>query len=171
MKIRTGDSVLIIAGKDKGKTGRVMRVLTDRNRVLVEGINIRTRHIRRQGDQAGQRVQFEGALSLSNVMLVDPKTKKPTRVGYVIDPKTGRKDRITKKSKEIIKGASKAEAKKESGKKTAGEKAAAPAKKAFWERGSSNVDTDMSQAKGQKSHIEHGTQTDMRPHASRSDNG
>ncbi len=163
MKIRTGDTVLIIAGKDKGKSGRVMRVLPTKNRVIVEGVNIRTKHIKRTPNQAGQKVQFEGALSLSNVQVVDPKTKKPTRIGYKVDPKTGHKSRVAKKSGEVIKGAATATA-KEGGKKPAGEQ-----KKAFWERGATKS-ADTSEAKGQRDHVEHGV-THTLPRASRSENG
>lgn len=101
MKIRHGDTVVIITGKDKGKTGTVLRVLPSRNRVVVSGVNMRTKHIRRTPQRAGQIVRYEAALHLSNVMLVDPKTKKRTRVGFTMDEK-GRKVRIAKRSGEVI---------------------------------------------------------------------
>lgn len=163
MKIRSGDTVAIIAGKEKGKSGRVLRVIHSQNRVVVEGLNMRVRHIKRTPQQAGQRVQFEAALAISNVMLVDPKTKKPTRVGYTVDKKTGRKDRVAKKSKEIIKGVA-TTAPTKGAKKPAGEQ-----KKAFWDRGSSKPE-DMSEAKGQRDHVEHNV-THTMPKASRSENG
>lgn len=166
MKIRAGDTVAIIAGKDKGKSGRVMRVLTAQNRVIVEGVNMRVRHIKRTPQQAGQKVKFEGALSMSNVMLVDPKTKKPTRVGYKVDAKSGRKDRVAKKSGELIKGAATAAPTKDAAKKAD----AAPAKKAFWERGAKGPATDTFEAKGQREHVEHGVMHNL-PRASRSENG
>lgn len=164
MKIRTGDTVLVIAGKEKGKSGRVMRVIASQNRVVVEGLNMRTKHIRRTPQQAGQRVKFEGALSVSNVMLVDPKTKKPTRIGYTVDKKTGRKDRIAKASKEIIKGsATTAPSKSKSA-------AAAPEKKAFWERSSKGPSGEgTTDAKGKHDKSDH--PATMIPHASRSENG
>lgn len=164
MKIRTGDTVAVIAGKEKGKSGRVLRVIHSQNRLVVEGLNMRVRHIKRTPQQAGQRVQFEAALSVSNVMLVDPKTKKPTRVGYTVDAKTGRKDRVAKKSKEIIKGAATAAPSKAT-KKPAGEQ-----KKAFWERSGTKPSDDTSEAKGQRDHIEHGVAHTL-PRASRSENG
>lgn len=105
MKIHTGDTVVVISGKDKGKTGTVVRVLEEKNRVVVEGVNMRVKHIRKTPQQAGQRIKFEAAIAASNVMLVDPKTKKRTRVGYSIDAK-GKKTRIAKKSGEVLKAAS-----------------------------------------------------------------
>ncbi len=102
MKIHTGDQVTVIAGKDKGKQGVVTRVLAEKSRVVVEGINMRVKHIKKTPQQAGQRISYEASIHVSNVMILDPKTKKPTRIGYKIDPKTGRKDRIAKGSGEVI---------------------------------------------------------------------
>jgi large subunit ribosomal protein L24 len=102
MKIHTGDSVYVISGKDKGKTGTVIRVLAEKNRVVVEGINMRVRHIKKTTQGPGQRLKYEASISASNVMLLDPKTKKPTRVGYKVDPKTGAKQRVSRKSGEVI---------------------------------------------------------------------
>ncbi len=110
MKIHTGDTVVVITGKDKGKTGTVIRVLPADNRVVVEGINMRVKHIKKTTQGAGQRIKFEAALSASNVMLVDPKTKKRTRVGYKVNEK-GAKTRISKKSGEVIKTVSAVKAK------------------------------------------------------------
>ncbi len=104
MKIRTGDTVVIISGKDKGKQGKVLRVFPGKNRLVVEGANMRIRHIKKTVQQAGQRISYEASLDASNVMILDPKTKKPTRVGYKIDVKTGKKTRIAKRSGEEIKG-------------------------------------------------------------------
>lgn len=101
MKIRTGDSVVVISGKDKGKTGQVLRVLQNKGRVVVAGINMRTKHIKSGPQGPGQRVQYEASLDASNVMVIDPKTKKRTRVGFKSDEKKG-KQRIAKKSGEVI---------------------------------------------------------------------
>lgn len=149
MKIHTGDTVLIISGKDKGKQGTVLRVLASKNHVVVEGANMRTRHIKKTVQSAGQRIQYEASLDASKVMIVDPKTKKPTRVGYSIDAKTGSKKRIAKASGEVIVKA-KATAKKSAPKKD-GETAAKPEKKkesskpenkqAFWKRGAAKGDS------------------------------
>jgi large subunit ribosomal protein L24 len=142
MKIRTGDFVRILAGKDKGKQGKVLRVLATKNRVVVEGANMRIRHIKKTVNQAGSRVTFEASLHLSNVSIIDPKTKKPTRVGYKIDEK-GRKFRMARASGEIIKAAAvttakEAPAKKGSSKDKKEEKdvatGAAPTKQPFWKR-------------------------------------
>ncbi len=101
MKIRAGDSVVIISGKDKGKTGQVLRVLHEKNRVVVSDVNMRTRHMRASANRPGEIVKYEAALHASNVMVLDPKTKKPTRIGYKIEK--GKKTRIAKKSGEEIK--------------------------------------------------------------------
>ena len=101
MKIRTGDTVVVITGKDKGKTGQVLRLLKGMDRVVIGGINMRTKHIKETPNAAGQRIQYEASIHASNVMLVDSKTKKRTRAGYKIDEK-GKKTRIAKKSGEAI---------------------------------------------------------------------
>ncbi len=102
MKIHAGDSVLVITGKDKGKQGTVTRVLPLKNRVVVEGINMRTRHIKKTAQGPGQKLKYEASIHASNVMVLDPKTKKPTRVGYKIDAKTGKKTRIALVSGEAL---------------------------------------------------------------------
>jgi len=83
MKIRKGDTVKIIAGTDRGKTGAVVRVLPDRDQLIVDGLNIRTRHRRpsRAGEK-GQKIQFAAPLHVSNAKLLCPKCGKPTRVGF-----------------------------------------------------------------------------------------
>jgi len=101
MNIRNGDSVIVITGKDKGKTGTVLRVLPTTGRIVVTGINMRTKHVKATPQQAGRRLQYEASIAVSNVMVVDPKTKKRTRTGFVINEK-GRKERIAKKSGEVI---------------------------------------------------------------------
>ena len=102
MKIHTGDTVLVISGKDKGKQGSVLRVLAEKNRLIIEGINMRVRHVKKTAQQAGQRIKYEASMSASNVMILDPKTKKPTRIGYKVDPVTGKKVRIAKVSGEVL---------------------------------------------------------------------
>ncbi len=101
MKLRVGDTVAIIAGKDKGKTGAILRVLPRVNRVVVAGVNLRTRHIKKTFQQAGQKLTFEASIHASNVMALDPKTKKPTRIGSKVDAK-GRKIRMAKASGEEL---------------------------------------------------------------------
>lgn len=102
MKIKKGDEVLVITGKDRGKKGRVMRVYPSKSQVLVEKVNYRTIYLRRtQENPNGGISKMECPIHVSNVQLVDPRTSKPTRVGYaILADKT--KQRIAKKSKEIL---------------------------------------------------------------------
>jgi large subunit ribosomal protein L24 len=82
-KIRTGDTVMIIAGADKGQTGKVLRILTSKNRVVVEGINRVWKHVRpSQRNPQGGRIQKDAPLHISNVLPVDPATGKPVRVRF-----------------------------------------------------------------------------------------
>ena len=102
MNIRTGDTVLVIAGKEKGKRGRVERVIVSRNRIVGEGINTVTRHVRaRPGVRQAGRVQQEAPIHVSNVMLVCTKCDEPTRVriNYLED---GRRVRVCLQCKETI---------------------------------------------------------------------
>jgi large subunit ribosomal protein L24 len=103
MRIKTGDLVQVIAGKkdSKGKQGKVLKVLKDKNRVVVEGVNMITKHLKpsQQNPDGGTQV-VEGSIHVSNVMLVDPKTKKPTRVGYEF--KDNKKVRVAKKSGTVL---------------------------------------------------------------------
>lgn len=101
MKIKKGDNVVVIAGKNKGKTGTVMRTLKKTERVVVEGVNKVTRHVRKTKDRPGQKIEFEAPFHVSNVMLIDPKTKKRTRVKVTKNEK-GKKERISKKSNTVI---------------------------------------------------------------------
>lgn len=96
MKIHTNDEVIVIAGKNKGTKAKVLKAIPKENRVVVEGVNIVTRHFKSQAGQPGQKVSFEKSIDVSNVMLVDPKTGEPTRVGYRIE--NGKKVRFAKKS-------------------------------------------------------------------------
>lgn len=101
MKIKTGDKVVVIAGKDKGKEGLVKKLFREDNKVIVEGINMIKKHVKPNGQTAGSITEMEAPINASNVMVQDPKTKKPTRVGYTTDKK-GNKVRVAKKSNEII---------------------------------------------------------------------
>jgi large subunit ribosomal protein L24 len=100
MKIHSNDQVIVITGKDKGKKAKVIRAFPSENKVIVEGVNIVTRHMKKQGATPGQKVTFEKPINVSNVMLVDPKTGVPTRVGYKIE--NGKKVRVAKKSGTVI---------------------------------------------------------------------
>lgn len=100
MKIHTNDEVIVIAGKDKGKKGKVVKANPASGTVLITGVNLVTRHIKRQGATPGQKVTYEKPIDASNVMLLDPKTKEPTRVGYKLEG--GKKVRIAKKSGTVL---------------------------------------------------------------------
>jgi large subunit ribosomal protein L24 len=100
-KIRKGDQVVAIAGKDKGKTGEVLRVLRKEDRVLVQGINMIKRHQRPTQASPGGIVEKEASLHISNIAHVDPKTDQPTRVGYKTI-EADRKVRYAKRSGEVI---------------------------------------------------------------------
>jgi len=100
MKIRKGDNVVVITGRDKGKTGSVLRVFPTENRVLVQGVNTVKRHTKPRPGQTGGIVEKENPIHASNVALIDPKDNKPTRVGFkTID---GRKLRVALRSGEMI---------------------------------------------------------------------
>jgi large subunit ribosomal protein L24 len=103
MRIRKDDQVVVTGGKDRGKTGRVLRTDPKRRRVHVEGLNIVKRHERprslkdtQRGAEAGGIIDKEGPIDISNVMLLDPSDNKPTRVGIVRDG--GRRKRIAKRT-------------------------------------------------------------------------
>ena len=100
-KIRKGDKVVVRTGKDKGKTGEVLRVLRDEARVLVQGVNMIKRHTRPAPGNPGGIIDKEASIHISNVALADPKSGKPTRVGFkILDG--GRKVRIARRSGEAI---------------------------------------------------------------------
>jgi len=101
MKIKVKDKVLVTTGKYKGKTGKVMRVFKKTNRVTVEKVNIITRHVKKTSTQAGQRLQYEAPMTVSNVILICPNCSKTTRVGYNVRD-NGKKNRICKKCNESV---------------------------------------------------------------------
>jgi large subunit ribosomal protein L24 len=103
LKIRKGDKVFVIAGKDKGKQGEVLRVIPDENRAVVNGINIVRRHTKQTAAQEGGIVSKSLPIQISNLALRDPKDGKPTRVGFKF-LKDGKKVRYAKRSGEIIDG-------------------------------------------------------------------
>lgn len=102
MKIRKNDTVAVIAGKDKGKTGKVLSVLPREGRVVVEGVNVAKRHQRATNrGEKGQILEKTLPIHISNVQLIDPKTNKPTRVG-IKEKSDGTKARVAKKSGQEI---------------------------------------------------------------------
>jgi large subunit ribosomal protein L24 len=107
-RVRKDDQVKVISGKDKGKTGRVLRVDPKQNRVFVEGLNIQKRHQKprsvrdtQRGGEVGGVIEKEGPIHLSNVMPLDPKSGDPTRVGTTTDD-GGRRVRLSKRSGETF---------------------------------------------------------------------
>ena len=102
MKLKVGDKVKVIAGASKGKEGKIIKTLRSENKVIVEGVNIVKKHKKGNGQETGGILEVEAPINASNVMLIDPKTKKVTRIGYKKDEKTNKKIRISKKSSEKI---------------------------------------------------------------------
>ena len=101
MNLKKGDKVIVIAGRDKGKSGVIQKVIPELNRVVVEGINVRKKHQKpTQANPEGSIVEVYAPIDASNVMLVDPKTKKPTRIGH--KEVKGKKVRYAKKSGTVL---------------------------------------------------------------------
>ena len=100
MRIKKGDTVVVLAGKDKGKQGTVLKAMPKEDKVIVEGVNIQTKHQKQTQKEAAEIKHQEGPIHVSNVMLVDSKTKAPTRVGYKMEG--GKKVRVAKKSGNVI---------------------------------------------------------------------
>ena len=101
MKVKVGDKVEVIAGASKGKSGKILKTFKDENKVIVEGCNIIKKHQKPSATSTGGIVEVEAKIDASNVMLVDPKTNKPTRIGHTTD-KNNKKVRVAKKSGEKI---------------------------------------------------------------------
>ena len=101
VKIKKGDRVIVTAGRDKGKTGEVLRIITKNNRVLVQGVNMIKRHQRPTQTAQGGIVEMEAAIHISNLAHIDPKDQMPTRVGFKV-LEGGRKVRFAKRSGEVI---------------------------------------------------------------------
>ncbi|MBI2637129.1 MAG: 50S ribosomal protein L24 [Parcubacteria group bacterium] len=103
MRIKKGDTITVIAGKDKGKRGKVLQTLPTLNRVSVLGVNVLTKHLRsNKRGAAGQKIEFPSPIHLSNVMLVCPQCGKGTRVGARRSQESGAKTRVCKKCKAAI---------------------------------------------------------------------
>ncbi len=100
MKIRIQDSVIVLTGKDRGKTGVVSKISQKNNTVTLEGINLKTKHVKARNGQAGDRVEFSAPIHISNVAVVDPKTGKPTRIRY--EKQSGEKVRVAVRSGEVV---------------------------------------------------------------------
>ena len=100
LKIKKGDKVVVITGRDKGKTGEVLKVLREQNRLIVQGVHMVKRHQRQTMQVQGGIIEKEATIHVSNVAHLDPKTSKPTRVGYRMDGE--RKIRVARRSGEAI---------------------------------------------------------------------
>ena len=101
MNLKVGDKVIVTTGSDKGKEGKIINVDRARNRVTVEGVHIVKKHQKGNGQTAGGIVEVEAPIHASNVMIIDPKSKKRTRIGHTTD-KNNKKIRIAKKSNEKL---------------------------------------------------------------------
>ena len=101
LKIRKGDTVAVVAGREKGRTGEVLRTVPERRRVVVQGVNMVKRHTKPSPASPGGVVEKEAAIDISNVALVDPGDGKPTRVGFRV-LEDGRKVRYARRSGEVI---------------------------------------------------------------------
>lgn len=103
MKIKKGDEVIVISGKDKGKKGPILKVMPEERRVIVAGVNMVTHHNKPSRTAPGGIERKEAPVHVSNVALLDPKAGKPTRVGYKI-LEDGKKVRVARRSGEVING-------------------------------------------------------------------
>ncbi len=102
-KIKKGDTVVVLAGKDKGRSGEVLKVMPQEDKALVRGINMIKRHQRQTQTQEGGIINKEAAIHLSNLAVADPKDGKATRVGFRVE-KDGKKVRFAKRSGDLIDG-------------------------------------------------------------------
>lgn len=102
-KLKKGDKVVVLTGRDKGRTGEILQVIPKEERALVRGVNLVKRHQRQSGTQEGGIISKEAAIHLSNLAYADPKDGKPTRVGFRIEA-DGRKVRFAKRSGDLIDG-------------------------------------------------------------------
>ena len=103
LKVKKGDHVVVLTGKDKGKHGEILKVLPEENRAIVKGVAMVRRHQRQTAQQEGGIINKEAPIDISNIALEDPKDGQPTRVGYKF-LKDGRKVRFARRSGEVIDG-------------------------------------------------------------------
>ena len=100
MKLKKGDHVVVVSGKDKGKTGTIERVIRTDGKVVVEGIALAKHHTKGRQGQSGQIIEKPRAIDASNVMFVEPESKKPTRIGREL--RDGKRVRVTSKGKKVL---------------------------------------------------------------------
>ena len=100
MRIKKDDMVIVITGKDKGKTGKVLKAMPKENRVIVEGVNIQTKHQKQTRTEAAEIKHVEGPIHVSNVMYYDDKANEAVKIGYEF--RDGKKIRVNRKTREIL---------------------------------------------------------------------
>ena len=97
MKLKVGDKVKVLTGKDKGKEGKITKTFASEDKIIVEGINMVKKHIKPNGsNETGGIIETEAKIHVSNVMIIDPKTKKTTRIYHDVDTKSNKKIRVSK---------------------------------------------------------------------------
>ncbi len=101
MKIKLQDLVYVTTGKDKGKKGKVIKLLSRQDKIVVEKVNIRKKHVKKTTERPGEKIEFEAPIHVSNVMVICPNCSKTSRVGYK-KPEKGKKQRICKKCNETL---------------------------------------------------------------------
>ena len=101
MKLKLNDTVQIIAGKDKGVKGKIIKIDNKKNKIVVEKVNIRTKHIKKTAEKPGSKIKFEGSINVSNAMILCPHCNKRVRIAYK-ELKNGKKERICRKCKETL---------------------------------------------------------------------
>lgn len=106
MKLKLNDQIVVITGKDKGKKGHIMRLLKKSNKIVVEKINIKTKHIKKTAQKAGQKIKFEAPIDASNVMIICPSCNTKTRIGYK-KLENKKNQRTCKKCKETLESSKK----------------------------------------------------------------
>ena len=100
MRIKKGDTVVVITGKDKGKTGKVLKAMPKENRVIVEGVNMQTKHQKQTSTEKAEIKHLEGPIDASNVMFYDAKAKEAIKIGYKVDGE--KKVRVNRKTGNVI---------------------------------------------------------------------
>lgn len=101
MKLKTNDNIIVLAGKDKGKEGKIVKIFRKENKAIVKDVQIVKKHIKATKNEKGGIIEIPTAIDISNLAIIDPKTKKASRVSFEFD-KNGKKIRISKKSGEKI---------------------------------------------------------------------
>lgn len=101
MKLKLNDTVQIIAGKDKGKKGKIIKINHKKNKITVEKVNIRTKHVKKTNEKRGEKIKYEAAIDSSNAMILCPHCNKRVRIAYK-ELKNGKKERICRKCKETL---------------------------------------------------------------------